>query len=134
LLEVVRRAAERSIAHLETVLQGDQPLRALWAHNSDPRSVRFVTEFTAMGNHYPAIREVLAEYGERVRRIEAAAIARYLRDRGVQLPVSPKVLTVLISGLSRSILIERSTGMTFGHAETEAAVDAWLASLEATAR
>jgi AcrR family transcriptional regulator len=130
LLEVFQRASERNLANLEQVLSGDRPLRALWRHNSDGASVGFLTEFTAMGNHHEAIRTALAAHGERVRAIEEKAIARYLQQRGVTLAFPPKVLTVIISSISRILLVERSLGMSFGHAETEAVVDAWLKQLE----
>jgi AcrR family transcriptional regulator len=131
LLEVFQRASERNIAHLERALLAEHPLRALWRHNSDPRSIRFMTEFTAMGNHHEAIRTALAAHGEKVRATEEKAIARYLEERRIDVGLPPKVLTVLISSVSRALLIERNVGMTFGHVEMEEAVDAWLTTLEA---
>jgi AcrR family transcriptional regulator len=131
LLEVFQRASERNIAHLEQALNAEHPLRALWEHNSDPRSIRFMTEFTAMGNHHEAIRTALAAHGERVRATEARVIGRYLEDRKVDVGLPPKVLTILISSVSRSMLIERNLGMTFGHKEMQEAVYAWLETVEA---
>jgi AcrR family transcriptional regulator len=132
LLEVFRLSAERHVVQLEKALASDEPLHALWELNTDPRSIRFQTEFTAISNHHEAIRTALKAHGERVRSIEAKAIARYLEMRGADAGVSPMVLTVLIHSISNIFLIEQNLGISLGHAETRALLDDWLRTLSST--
>ena len=87
-LAVLRAGAEVSLQQMRRALTDDNPLRALWLVNSDPRRTGLNTEFMALANHRKVIGAELKAYAERVRDIETAAVTVALRANGVDLELS----------------------------------------------
>lgn len=129
-VEVLRAGADASLERMRTTLTSDDPLRALWALNSEPRLTGLNTEFMALANHRKAIRTELRAYAERVRDIETAAVTVALRARGVDLAKYPPVaVSMLIAQTARSLCNEDAVGVTLGHAELRALVESLLDAL-----
>jgi AcrR family transcriptional regulator len=95
-LAVLRAGAEISLAEMRKALTEDNPLRALWVINSDPRRTGLNTEFMAMANHRKVIGAELKAYAERVRDIETAAVTVALRTHGVDLEDYPPVVVSML--------------------------------------
>jgi TetR/AcrR family transcriptional regulator len=129
LLAVLRYGAEERLRRLAEAVSSDQPLRALWEMNRDASSTALQMEFAASANHRPVIRAEVRRFAKKYRNIQAAALARHFELRGISVPVQPVVLTVLMLGLSQILVREETTGMTVGHAETEAFIEEWLRRL-----
>ena len=127
-VEVLRAGADASLERMRAALADADPLRTLWEMNSDSRLTGLNTEFMALANHRKTIRTELRAYAERVRDIETAAVAVALRARGVDLDRFPPVaVSMLIAQTARSLCNEDAVGVTLGHAEMRAFVDAQLA-------
>jgi len=130
-LEVFRRRAEEGLQVQAQALQSPQPLWALWMFGTDPAFTRISMEFMALANHRKEMRAEIAYYAERFREEQrqavAAALQRYGADSG---EVPPVVLTVLMTSLSRFLVLEQAIGMSGGHAETVALVESYLRRLE----
>ncbi|MEX5635645.1 hypothetical protein [Parafrankia sp. FMc2] len=106
-------------------------LRALWAIDIDPRGTAMVVEFMALANHRKTIRAEIAAYAERFREAERAALATVLAARGVDhATLPPVVATVLMSSISRVLVMESALGLSTGHQETLEVVERWLEALE----
>ena len=60
LLAAYVRSAARSEHLLEAALASDYPLRALWRFNADPQRTALATQFMALAQQWPAIREAMA--------------------------------------------------------------------------
>jgi TetR/AcrR family transcriptional regulator len=129
-LEVLHRGVERQLEHMNAALQSDQPLRALWRYSIDSTDTRFILEFMVMANRSEAIRKAIGESGERMRAVQAEAIARHLQARGVAPKISPIVTSLLVSSVSRSLMLETALGITSGHQELDALIDGYLRAID----
>ncbi|MCZ8380476.1 helix-turn-helix domain containing protein [Mycobacterium sp. CPCC 205372] len=127
-LAVLRAGAEISLAEMRKALTEDNPLRALWVINSDPRRTGLNTEFMAMANHRKVIGAELKAYAERVRDIETAAVTVALRTHGVDLEdYPPVVVSMLVAQMARSLCNEIAIGVTDGHDQMRAFLERFLA-------
>lgn len=117
-LAVLREGADAALDQMRTALTEDDPLRALWALNSDPRRTVLNTEFMALANHRKTIGVELKAYAERVRDMETAAVTLVLRGHGIDLDTHPPiVISMLIAQIARCLCNERAVGVTLGHDE-----------------
>jgi hypothetical protein len=100
----------------------------LWEFSNAPGASGSVAmEFMALANHRPAIRHVIAEYAERFRRRQAEALSGVLAGYDINPEVVPPMaLLVLMASISSVIGLERGLGVTTGHAELTALVEAFL--------
>jgi AcrR family transcriptional regulator len=132
-LALLRAGAEVALDEMRQALTDDNPLRALWLINSDVRRTGLNTEFMALANHRKAIGTELRVFAERVRDIEAAAVAVALRGHGVDLEeYPPVVISMLVAQMARSMCNEAAIGVTDGHAEMTAFVERFLAQYGAS--
>jgi AcrR family transcriptional regulator len=131
-LEVFRRRAEEALEVHAQLLRSPQPLWALWRFGTDPAFTRISMEFMALANHRKDMRAEIAYYAERFREEQrqavTAALQRYDVDRLDDMP--PVVWTVLMTSLSRFLVLEQAVGISGGHAETLELVESYLRRLE----
>jgi AcrR family transcriptional regulator len=126
-----RRGSEASFRRQAEVLAGDQPLWQLWSLIRDRSRSRLNLEFIALANHRKTIRAEIAQSSERFRELQVEAVTRLYKVDGAdpeRLP--PVTLLMLMSSVSRFLLIEDGFGLTAGHAETIAFIEAELERLE----
>src|SRR6478609_2847134 len=129
-LAVLREGADEALDQMRAALTNDDPLRALWAINSDPRRTILNTEFMALANHRKAIGVELKTYAERVRDIETAAVTVVLRARGLDLDTYPPVvISMLVAQIARSLCNEDAVGVTLGHDEMRSFVERQIDAL-----
>ncbi|HTI77774.1 MAG TPA: TetR/AcrR family transcriptional regulator [Mycobacterium sp.] len=129
-LAVLREGADEALDQMRAALTNDDPLRALWAINSDPRRTILNTEFMALANHRKAIGVELKTYAERVRDIETAAVTVVLRARGIDLETYPPVvISMLVAQIARSLCNEAAVGVTLGHDEMRSFVERQMNAL-----
>ena len=130
-LALVRRGAAQNLERQARALESDQPLRALWELATDPAGTIFTTELFALANHRKAIRAELAQHAEAYRAMQREVLADLFAGYGVKLgDVPPVVLAVFLTGLSQILVLEETLGMSAGHEELRATVEAWLARYE----
>jgi AcrR family transcriptional regulator len=130
-LEVFRRRADENVARVERALAADASLHALWHLNADPRGARFMIEFVALANHRKAIRVEIARYAERFRAAQLRVLTAGFARAGISdddMPAS--VALLLMTGLTQVLSLEQTLGVTGGHEETLAFVDAAIDRLE----
>jgi AcrR family transcriptional regulator len=133
LLEVLQYSAEQAVTRITSLLEThQQPLRALWEFHSDPRSVSFTSEFHALAGRNAVVRAELARFGERFRTLQTEALAKHLDMRGVKARIPPVLVSVLLVSLANVLVRERELGMTIGHAEAAALVEACLTQFAET--
>ncbi|MFG1935272.1 TetR/AcrR family transcriptional regulator [Mycobacterium sp. NPDC048908] len=129
-LAVLREGADAALEQMRAALTNDDPLRALWAVNSDHRRTVLNTEFMALANHRKAIGVELHAYAERVRDIETAAATVALRGHGIDLHTYPPiVVSMLIAQIARSLCNEEAVGVTLGHDEMRRFVERQIDAL-----
>ncbi len=130
-LEVFRRRAEEGLQVQARALQCPQPLWALWRFGTDPGFTRISMEFMALANHRKEMRAEIAYYAERFREEQRQAVTAALQRYGAETQdVPPVVWTVLMTSLSRFLVLEQAVGISGGHAETLELVESYLRRLE----
>ncbi|NTY61792.1 TetR/AcrR family transcriptional regulator [Mycolicibacterium sphagni] len=130
---VMRAGADASLARMRQAISADEPLRALWTINTDPRWTGLYAEFVALANHRKVISAELKSYAERVRDIETAAATVALRAQGVDLNEYPPVaISMLVAQIARSLGNESAIGMTEGHEEMRELVERFLKRFAST--
>jgi len=129
-LAVLRRGAETGIAAQRKALESDRPLRRLWEINSDPRGNRFIREFIALASHNEVIRTEIARFGAETRQIQAEAIDRHLKARGVEPRISPMLISFLMAAIGRLLVNEESLGVDLVHEEAKQLVETILRRFE----
>jgi AcrR family transcriptional regulator len=130
-LALWRQYADKSLASQAQALASPRPLRALWEHGSDEWITALYIEFMALANHRKTIRAELGHTGERYRVMQMGALSQIVADHDLPADLkSPEVLAILISALSRGLVLEKQVGMSGGHARTLELVDRWLSRSE----
>jgi AcrR family transcriptional regulator len=130
-LAAFRRRAEEGLGVQARVLQARQPLWALWRFSTDPAATAITMEFIALANHRKALKAEIAYYAERFREEQQKALSTVLQRYGVDAAqVPPLVWSVLMTSVSRVLVIEQALGMSAGHAETVEFVERYLHRLE----
>jgi AcrR family transcriptional regulator len=130
-LALFRRRAEQGLERQRHALASPQPLWALWDLSRDPRGTALTMEFVALANHRKAIRAEIRSTSERFRDDQLAGLELVLARYGLAEQCPPLVFTVLLSSVSRFLVIEHeSLGMATGHAETVAFVEGLLTRVE----
>ena len=135
-LAVYRRRVEEGLERQAQALESAQPLWALWDFSRDPQGTALTMEFVALANHRKAIRTEIAASADRFRLEQLSGfqtlLARYDVDADQWPPI---VCTVLMSSISRFLVIEHETlGLSSGHAETVAFVEGFIRRLEGDRR
>ncbi len=130
-LAAFRRRAEQGLEVQARILQARQPLWALWRFSTDPAATAITMEFIALANHRKALKAEIAYYAERFREEQQKALTTVLQRYGVDpARVPPLVWSVLMTSVSRVLVIEQALGMSAGHAETVEFVERYLHRLE----
>ncbi|MEZ0350302.1 TetR/AcrR family transcriptional regulator [Mycobacterium sp. pR1184] len=128
-LEVFRRRGEEALAAHAKLMQSPQPLWAVWRFGTDPAFTRISMEFMALANHRKEMRAEIAYYAECFREEQRQALTTALQKYGVD-EMPPVVVAVLMSSLSRFLVLENAVGISAGHAETVQLVESHLRRLE----
>jgi len=130
-LAVFRRRAEWMLERQAEALASDQPLWALWTVTHDQANTALNLEFLALGNHRKAIMTEVANYSRRFRRQQLDALSGVLEGYGLDPQEWPPASVILLlSSVSRFLLMEDSYGLDLGHAETIEIVERLLCQLE----
>jgi AcrR family transcriptional regulator len=130
-LAVFRRRAEEGLDVQARALQSPQPLWALWRFGTDPTATRITMEFAALANHRKSMRAEIGYYAERFRDEQREAISTALQRYDIDADdVPPVVWSVLITSVSRVLVMEQELGMSAGHKETVEFVERYLRRLE----
>jgi AcrR family transcriptional regulator len=133
-LAVLRAGAESSLQQMRQALTDENPLRALWLINSNPRRTGLNTEFMALANHRKAIGAEMKAFAERVRDIETAAVTVALRAHGVDLDAYPPVvISMLLAQMARSMCNETALGVNVGHEQMSSFIERFLVQYDASA-
>jgi len=127
LLEVCRQGAADSDRMIDSALASDDPVRALWGFFVDTSRTAMSLEFMALANHRPAVREAMAQHSFAMRARQVELLKHLLGDRLNALEgFDPAGLSVILAGIGRCIVMEKSLGVEDGHEQARAIVESWL--------
>jgi AcrR family transcriptional regulator len=128
-IALVRSYGRLGLKNAARAIASDQPLRALWEVEISFRWNAAATEFGSLGYHRAAIREELKRQIEEIRTLQAEAITRHFQLRGIDSPVPPLALTLILASIARQLLRETEFGVTLGHEETFQVVEEYLGKI-----
>ncbi len=130
-LAAFRRRAEEGLVIHARAAESAQPLWALWRFSLDPAATALTMEYVALANHRKALKAEIAYFAERFREEQRKAVSAVLLDYGMDpAEAPPLVWSVLLTSVSRVLVMEQALGMSAGHEETLAFVEGWLHRLE----
>lgn len=129
---VLTRRSERTVERMAEVLDSPEPLRTWWAVASDQRGTALFVELLAAANHRPALREVVGEIAHEVREMQVARLQGLLPQYGIDPDEVPPVLVAAaMQGLAFGVVTDQAAGYATRADEAAAAMDRFLAALEA---
>ena len=121
------RLAEDIIARQDAVEASDHPLRAMWTILTDSRYRLLISEFVALGNHRPIIRDEFIKFGDQLRQKQVSVMERVLARHGLSdFPWSPAFAAILLHSLARFLAAESELGVSEGHADTLSVVNWYI--------
>lgn len=129
-ISLFRRMAERELVRLRAAAAQPRPLRALWEISLHSTDSRLIAEFMALANRIDGLKREVVHFIEASRAIEVAVLAQAM-DRVPQAGnMGPASLSVTITSLALLLSRESQLGVTTGHAEIVAALEAFLDQVE----
>lgn len=128
-LALVRQHGALGLKNTAHAIASDEPLRSLWDSEITYKWGIVAMEFGTLAVHRESIRLEMSRYIEDLRNLQAEGIARHFQLRGIECPIPPIVLTVIIAGIARQIVREKEFGVSLGHEDTFLIVDQFLAEL-----
>lgn len=134
-IALFQRGAEESFRRQVEALSSAQPLWALWELIHDQPQSALTMEFVALANHRKAIKSEIARSSQRFRTMQIEAVSRILRDYGVDRDgCSPVTVVLLMSSISRFLLMEEAFDVFNGHEEMIDLVERFLREVEGERR
>lgn len=125
LVALYRYASEKDLERLQQALDAPDLVMALWDYQTDSARTSLGVEFLALANHRKVIRAEIARFAEHARNLQSAALAKALDG----VACSPACLSMLLTSVSRNLIMESGVGISSGHAEARAYVEAELGKL-----
>jgi TetR/AcrR family transcriptional regulator len=118
-LALWRRFVKANLERQAQALSSPDALNAIWDFTCHAAGTVLEMEFIALAHHRRAIRQEIARDGNRLRVMQIEALSRVMRTYGLQADESfAEVLTVLLTSVSRNMIMEKDLGMSAGHART----------------
>ena len=120
--------------HLQAVTSPN-PLRALWELSIHPKRTRLSQELIALSNRKKSIHKITTRVIEQMYSLNSTFIAKYLEEAGVdQKQYPPAAIYHLITGLSRSLVMDETLEVSTGRDDVLAFAERILSDIEAQHR
>ena len=126
ILALVRRINERRLDRFETALLSAEPLRALWALNTDPSGAALATELTAIASHREEVRAEIVTSAQQFRALQARTVSKLVSKSGQKASDSAAAIVMIAAALAKTVVSEAALGLTEGHAEALTVVERML--------
>jgi len=130
IVEMFRRSSERDLQRLQEVAASEMPLRQLWEICFHSHDARLISEYMALANRIPELRTEVIRFIEKSREIQVGAITAALERQPTKSRIPPFATALMAASIGLSLNREEQLGVTLGHAETFAVLEAFLKELE----
>lgn len=128
LVALYRHASEKDLEQLHQALESTDPIMALWDYQTDTARTALGVEFLALANHRKVIKAEITRFAEHARTLQAGALSNLLGAG--RRACSPVCLSMLLTSISRNLILESGVGISSGHVEARAYVEQALTSLK----
>ena len=132
LVALYRRESEKDLEQLHQALQTADPLMALWDYQTNAARTALGVEFLALANHRKVIKVEITRFAEHARKLQTATLSNILAKGGNTTRCSPVCLSMLLTSVSRNLIMESGVGISSGHAEARAYMEQALITLKRT--
>lgn len=131
-LAILRRRAEQQLERQRRLLAtADRPFHILWETTKDPTRTTLVLEFMGLANHRKVIRGELGAFAKRYREEQLAVIRERVEAGDLDVgDLDPLAILVLLNTVATTLVLEQSIGLSLGHEEAVAEVEAQLARMD----
>ena len=129
LVALYRHASEKDLEQLHQALKAADPIMALWDYQTDMARTALGVEFLALANHRKVIKSEITRFAEHARSLQTRTLSNLLSGAGNTMACSPACLSMLLTSVSRNLIMESGVGITSGHAEARAYVEQALTLL-----
>jgi TetR/AcrR family transcriptional regulator, regulator of autoinduction and epiphytic fitness len=130
LVALYRHTCARDVELLKRALDDPEPLQALWAYQIDKSRTALGAEFLALANHRKPIQKEIAQHGAFARKLQSEMLSRIVpAANGNFAECSAECLSMLLTSVSRNIIMEDAVGIGAGHDEAKAYIEHSLAQL-----
>ncbi len=133
LVALYRHASQKDLEQLHRALGSADPMMALWRYQTDTARTALGVEFLALANHRKAIKAEITRFAEHARSLQTQALSP-LPGAGITPACSPVCLSMLLTSVSRNLILENGVGISSGHAEARAYVEQALINLKKARR
>lgn len=130
LVALYRHASEKDLEQLHRALESADPIMALWVYQTDIVRTALGVEFLALANHRKVIKTEITRFAEHARSLQTRALSNFLGAGGIAPACSPVCLSMLLTSVSRNLIMESGVGISSGHAEARAYVEQTLTNLK----
>lgn len=128
-LALIRQHGALGLKNTARAIASDEPLRALWEVETSFKWMSVAIELSAFAVHREIARTEMMRYIEDMRSLQAEGIKRHFQLRGIECPIPPMALTIMVAGIARQIGREKEFNVSLGHDEMTAVVEEFLNSL-----
>jgi AcrR family transcriptional regulator len=130
LVALYRYSTERDFQLLERALSSGNPITLLWEYQTDTTRTALAAEYLALANHRKEIRVEIKKAAEKARIMQMKFLAETLDASGSSSAhCTPVCISMLLTSVSRNLILESGVGISLGHAEARAYVERELAML-----
>ena len=132
LVALYRNCSEKDLEQLQRALQAADPIEALWDYQTDAARTALGVEFLALANHRKAVKSEITRFAEHARSLQTKALSNFFNAVGITSACSPECLSMLLTSVSRNLIMESGVGISSGHAEARAYVEQALSNLKSS--
>lgn len=128
-LALVRQHGILGLKNTARAIASDEPLRALWTVETAYKWSIVAMELSTFALHHETVGAEMMRYIEDMRALQADGIARHFELEGIDCPIPPMAITIMISAIARQIQREKEYNVSLGHDDMFKVVNDFLDSL-----
>lgn len=128
-LALVRQHGVLGLKNTARAIASDEPLRALWEVETAYKWSIVAMELSTFALHHEIVGAEMMRYIEDMRALQADGIARHFELNGIECPIPPMAISIMISAIARQIQREKEYKVSLGHDDMFAVVNDFLDGL-----
>lgn len=126
-VETFKRGAVAELERLRKALASRYPLKEVWdvcVHTAD---TRITSEFMALANRNPALRDEVIKHIEACRQLQVEALSRAMGSTSDGRGLTPLAATIFATSAALTLHREAELGIRMGHADIMATIEGFIA-------
>lgn len=118
LLAAFKRRTTQALERIDEEIASEKPIQTIWESWNSTVDAKLVFEFIALANHHEGVREEVNRFTAIAREKHAAAIARQLKEKDIDLgPLTADALAFMLYSTALVLGREAAMGTTDAHTD-----------------